>query len=61
MVIATGPLYTEVSEMLMCRGCGNFVTAVDREGSITPLSDECPECGGVEFEHIHTETVVRSD
>lgn len=42
-------------DMVMCRGCGNFVTAVENDGSVTPLSEECPKCEGVKFEDIHTE------
>ena len=51
---------TEMPEMLMCRECGNFVEAVERDGVLVPCSNECPECDGVEFKHIHTDTVVRA-
>jgi predicted nucleic acid-binding Zn-ribbon protein len=45
----------------MCRHCGHFVVAVERDGALVPLRDECPECGGTEFKDVHRGTVVRSD
>lgn len=35
--------------MLMCRSCGEFVTATKDEESWIPKADECPDCGGTEF------------
>ena len=48
------------SEMAMCRGCGHFVRAIRCDGVLTPLVTACPECGGVEFKDVQTDTVVRS-
>lgn len=47
--------------MLMCLGCGEFVTATKDEESWVPLSNECPDCGGTEFKHNGSETVIRTD
>jgi predicted nucleic acid-binding Zn-ribbon protein len=47
--------------MLMCTSCGHFVAATTCGGSPTPVSDSCPECGGVEFEDTGSGAVVRSD
>lgn len=48
-------------ELVMCRSCGEFVTARRDDGQWVPMGDECPSCGGMEFEHAETDTVVRAD
>lgn len=46
-------------ELVMCRSCGEFVTANNEDGVWVPLGEECPKCGGIEFKHIETGTVVQ--
>lgn len=48
-------------EQVMCRSCGEFIEAKRRAEGLTPMVDECPDCGGVEFKHHGTETVLRTD
>jgi hypothetical protein len=42
--------------LVMCRRCGEFVTAVPTESDggnemrLEPVADACPECGGDNFE-----------
>ena len=38
-------------ELMTCRGCGAYVLAVRRAGSLEPLGDACPECGETSFEN----------
>jgi len=45
----------------MCRACGEFTTAVKEGETFVPISDECPACGGVEFTHNDSRTVIRAD
>lgn len=45
----------------MCRSCGEFVSAAKEDGTWVPVLDECPDCGGSEFKHNETDTVVRAD
>ncbi len=47
--------------MVMCRGCGEFVRAKTEDEDIAPLRDECPHCGGVEFKHNDSGTIIRTD
>lgn len=49
------------TSMLMCRVCGHFVKALERNGVLAPIAGMCPECDGTEFKDIHTGMVVRSD
>ena len=46
--------------MLMCRSCGEFVLAKKEDETFRSLADECPDCGGQEFKHIHTDEVVQA-
>ena len=39
-------------ELMMCRACGNFVSALRNGDVLEPVSDECPDCGGTEFKGI---------
>lgn len=48
-------------DMLMCRGCGQFVPAFEADGNLTPVPDACPECDGVEFRDVQANTLVRAD
>ncbi len=48
-------------EMVMCRSCGEFSTAVNEDGTFVPLEDACPSCGETEFEHNGTETTIQTD
>ena len=48
-------------EFVMCRGCGEFVAAVKRNGAVEPNADSCPECDGTVFKDIHTDTIIRTD
>ncbi len=48
-------------EFVMCRACGEFVQAFQEEGTYVPHRDECPACGGAEFKHNATETIIRAD
>lgn len=48
-------------EQVMCRSCGEFIEAKRREDELAPMADECPGCGGVEFKHHDTESVLRTD
>jgi predicted nucleic acid-binding Zn-ribbon protein len=45
-------------EWVMCRACGTFVQAWERDGKLTPRRGDCPDCGGTEFKHDATETRV---
>lgn len=45
----------------MCRSCGEFVQAWEREGELTPRTDECPACGSTEFKHNSTGTILYAD
>lgn len=45
-------------ELVMCRGCGEFVEAATRGDDIRPLRDECPSCGGGEFKHVESGTTI---
>ena len=36
-------------KLLMCRGCGEFVTATKDGEKWMPKADECPDCGGRHF------------
>lgn len=47
--------------MLMCRACGNFVRAVEEDGTLVPIKDSCPECGGTEFKDNNAESDERID
>ncbi len=53
-------------DMIMCRSCGEFVTAFPDGDALEPSHDECPECGGTEFKDtdldraMHTEEVSSS-
>lgn len=33
----------------MCRDCGHFVVASERDGGWTPIVDACPQCDGDSF------------
>jgi len=44
----------------MCRSCGEFVTAKKVGDTWMPASNDCPNCGGVEFKHNGSDTVVRA-
>lgn len=48
-------------EMLMCRACGAFVPATKGDVGWVTTPDECPDCGGREFKHNGTDTVVRTE
>lgn len=48
-------------EFVMCLSCGGFVVSVRENGSYVPVPDQCPECGGVEFKHNASDTIVRAD
>ena len=48
-------------EWVMCLGCGEFTRAIERDGGLVPLTDECSSCGGTEFKHTSTGTRVRAD
>lgn len=48
-------------EWVMCRSCGEFVQAWEREGELTCRTDECPACGATEFKHPPTGTVLDAD
>lgn len=48
-------------KLVMCRACGEFTRAIQEDGEIVPLQDECPSCGGMEFKHNATETFIRTD
>ena len=39
-------------ELLICTGCGTFVLAARRAGSLVPIGEDCPECGGSTFEDV---------
>lgn len=45
----------------MCTSCGEFVQAKREEGSLAPLSEKCPDCGGREFLHNESGTVIRTE
>jgi RNA polymerase subunit RPABC4/transcription elongation factor Spt4 len=47
--------------MLMCRSCGEFVRATTADEEFVPMVDSCPDCGGVEFMHNATGTIVCVD
>jgi predicted nucleic acid-binding Zn-ribbon protein len=47
--------------MIMCCRCGEFISAVEKNGSYDPIADECPDCGGQKFKDNETETVIRTD
>lgn len=47
--------------MLMCRSCGNFVSASHDGETLVPVEDECPECGGTEFKDDETDEIIRTD
>jgi RNA polymerase subunit RPABC4/transcription elongation factor Spt4 len=47
-------------EMVMCRSCGEFTTAVMEDGKRIPRADECPECGGTEFKDIHEDSIIKA-
>jgi predicted nucleic acid-binding Zn-ribbon protein len=47
--------------MVMCRSCGEFVTARSEDGSLRPLADECPDCGGQKFKDVHTDETFEVD
>ncbi|WP_232702811.1 hypothetical protein [Halobacterium wangiae] len=48
-------------EMLMCRACGEFTRGKKQDGEFVPGVEACPDCGGVEFKHNDTGTIVRTD
>lgn len=48
-------------EMVMCRACGEFVNAVQEDRTFEPLREECPACGGAEFKHNATGTIIGAD
>lgn len=45
-------------DLVMCLSCGEFVQAVEENGQLVPLNDECPACGGRKFKDNATETVL---
>lgn len=44
--------------LVMCLGCGTFVTAVATDGSFEPLVSACPDCEGTRFKHVESGAVV---
>lgn len=48
-------------KMVMCRACGNFVQALERNGELEPLRDDCPQCGGTEFKDNDTGAAIRTE
>lgn len=35
--------------LLMCLTCGEFVNAVVEDGTLVPMKEACPHCGGTRF------------
>jgi len=48
-------------EWVMCRACGEFVGAAKDGETFVPIRDTCPDCGGEEFKHNDTGTIIRAD
>lgn len=48
-------------ELVMCLSCGEFMTAYEKDGDPVPKDDECPGCGGHEFKHNDSDTVLTTD
>jgi hypothetical protein len=59
--LRVGGVETMTVDSLMCRGCGQFVRAVERDESLVPLPDDCPACHCTEFKDVHSGNVIRSD
>ena len=48
-------------ELVMCRSCGEFVSAIEVDGELVIEYDECPECGGKESKNNKTGQIIRLD
>lgn len=44
--------------LLMCRSCGEFVTAVGSDETLEPVRSTCPECGGTSFRDNRSDRIV---
>ena len=47
-------------ELVMCRSCGEFTTALIEDSKRVPMADECPECGGTAFKDIHEDRTIEA-
>lgn len=48
-------------ELVMCRACGEFVTAIQKNGTFESIRPKCPACGGAGFKHNATGTTTGTD
>lgn len=48
-------------DLVMCRSCGEFIQAVQEDGGLVPIGDECPHCRGVEFKENGSGEILRID
>lgn len=44
--------------MMMCRGCGRFVTALPDDGGLVPTTKRCRKCDGTVFEDVDADRIV---
>ena len=35
--------------LVMCRSCGEFTSALKEDNRLVSMEDDCPQCGGTEF------------
>lgn len=47
-------------ELVMCRSCGKFVQAFPTGDVLKPVEEECPDCGGTEFEVNNSDHTVKT-
>ena len=46
---------------LMCRACGEFVTATKDGEKLVPIRDRCMECNGSEFIETDSDRTIDTD